>query len=565
MKVDPRLHGAQCDKCPLAKKGQPNNPVWGEGIADPRYPVQGILVGEGPGNEEIDQGRPFCGKTGRDLDEELIEAGISRSRLYVTNATKCKPPPEKNENMLKQAAECCKPALNYELSQLDPQLPILALGKLAWLSVAGKIPKGGLDEGRGFIRTLPTGRKYIATWHPTFAFYYYPYEWGSLVNDIQKFGRLINGKLRPGPTALITKPTVKDIWGVVREGRVAVDIETGPAVRDMPWTGKDPTRARLRTIGLGNAEWGLSFPAHRGYVAQLNAVADVLKKYVTIWQNGAWFDHRVLRRYRFTINRWEDTRDARKAMVTTSKLGLGYMATLYSDPDPWKQDEEGDAKGLVFTDKVEELCKYNAQDTVEDMRVWEGITSEPEWAEERVRRLYEIHKEMAVVAANMHTRGVLIDQKRRSELDHELLAEAERRRAALVACVGLPDFRGTAGDMRSLLFKRHRTAKLGMFDIQDPVEEVCWTDTGLIKVDQGHLLMLVTSPIVPEKAKEIIRLYWQYNAVVHTRSTYVVSKGIDEALGPDGRLRADWNSCAADTGRWSASHPPLQQLSKDKD
>jgi uracil-DNA glycosylase family protein len=71
-----------CRACPLWEKT--TQVVFGEGPAR----AQLLLVGEQPGNEEDQQGEPFVGPAGRILDEALVEAGIDRPTVYVTNAVK---------------------------------------------------------------------------------------------------------------------------------------------------------------------------------------------------------------------------------------------------------------------------------------------------------------------------------------------------------------------------------------------------------------------------------------------------------------------------------------------
>src|SRR5215207_326242 len=64
--------------------------VFGEGSLNSRL----ALVGEAPGKHEVEEGRPFVGNAGKLLDELLKEAGIDRSKLYVTNVVKVRPTKE---------------------------------------------------------------------------------------------------------------------------------------------------------------------------------------------------------------------------------------------------------------------------------------------------------------------------------------------------------------------------------------------------------------------------------------------------------------------------------------
>jgi uracil-DNA glycosylase len=73
---------ALCQRCPLFEKA--TQVVFGEGPVDATI----MMVGEQPGDKEDTVGRPFVGPAGHILDDALSEAGLDRSRIYVTNAVK---------------------------------------------------------------------------------------------------------------------------------------------------------------------------------------------------------------------------------------------------------------------------------------------------------------------------------------------------------------------------------------------------------------------------------------------------------------------------------------------
>lgn len=569
-RINPLDLGANCASCPYAKDGKPNLPVGGEG--PPAHACKGVLGGESPGGTESEVGRPFQGPTGQWLDRSLAKASINRDSLYVINVIACQPPPgQKTEANMAAALQACRPAFQAQLKEYhDAKLPMFFAGKWAWRGAVGldgrnSLPKGGLGKGRGFLRTTGNGTWYIASWHPTYAYFHNPYEWGAFEVDVQRFGRLIRRELKTKPSHLVTNPTVQDIYDVVEDGWVSPDIETAPENANEPWTGKDPTRARIKVVGLGNPEWGLSFEWVPANQQLINAYLYVLENYVTVWMNGPWFDHRVLRRYGAKIGKWEDIRDERKALVTTSSPALAYQASLHDDAEPWKESEEDDDKGIVFTDDMEALKRYNAQDCVEQARCHVGNTHEPSWNTERVQKIYAMRKKLAVISARMHTRGIHLDKKKRYGLSLGLKKLHEVRKQKLLAMVGIENFSGGPDDMRALLFKRHSTDEVRRFELDDPISEEYYTETGLCSVDKASLLALVVNPMVPQECKDILYQYWKVAAPLKARSTFVDSELVDHALGPDGRIRPGWNSGAADTMRWSCREPNVMTLSKEKD
>jgi len=97
--------------------------VFGEGS----HQSQAILIGEGPGENEDLQGRPFVGRAGQLLDQILDAAGIPRESVYITNMVMCRPPG--NRTPQPDEIEACWPYLARKLQLLHPKV-IVALGNV---------------------------------------------------------------------------------------------------------------------------------------------------------------------------------------------------------------------------------------------------------------------------------------------------------------------------------------------------------------------------------------------------------------------------------------------------
>lgn len=111
-----------CRKCRLwigAKHGVP-----GEGPADAKV----MLVGQNPGVEEDETGRPFVGRAGKYLTKVLAERGINRDDLYITNIVKHKSP--NNRCPYRDEVEACLPYLEAQISIIKPKV-VLLFGKAA--------------------------------------------------------------------------------------------------------------------------------------------------------------------------------------------------------------------------------------------------------------------------------------------------------------------------------------------------------------------------------------------------------------------------------------------------
>jgi DNA polymerase len=160
----------ECRGCDLYKNA--TQAVFGElesGTAAKRPHAAVMMIGEQPGDKEDREGRPFVGPAGKLLDACLEEAGIDRSRVYVTNTVKhFKWEPRgklrihKKPNM--QEIRACRPWLNAELEMVRPQL-IVCLGATAAQAILG--PKFRLTQAHGKAQTVPGMPPVIATVHPS--------------------------------------------------------------------------------------------------------------------------------------------------------------------------------------------------------------------------------------------------------------------------------------------------------------------------------------------------------------------------------------------------------------
>ena len=88
-----------CTDCPLSL--QRTQAVPGEGPLNASL----MLVGEGPGFHEDQQGRPFVGASGKYLETLLKSIGMSRSQVFITNVVKCRPP--SNRDPLPEEIHAC--------------------------------------------------------------------------------------------------------------------------------------------------------------------------------------------------------------------------------------------------------------------------------------------------------------------------------------------------------------------------------------------------------------------------------------------------------------------------
>lgn len=414
----------------------------------------------------------------------------------------------------------------------------------------------------------------IVTYHPTFALFYQPYEAGTFEVDINRFSRLIHGELEEYPKKTKVNATIKDLERLIKfakknfGGEISLDIETSPESYDIPWTGKDPTRARLKTIGFGCPVYGISFWMKDVTQAELKVLKQTMERadILFVLQNGPWFDLRVLARYGFFVRRWVDTRDLRRALSNTSRLSLGYQTSIYTDMWNWKGDVKiKDDKGTLTKVPPKQLMLYNGYDCACTSRVYRkqkaDLKAVPPDYKPVVKRLYNVHKKLSIICAEMHTTGIPFSKKNRKFMLHCTKQALREKRRRLIRLVNDENFRPTDHGMRSLLFERHKKPDRKNFGLPDPTDKNLWTNEKKesVSVDENSLLMWMASGDMPTTLFPIIEAWWETQGQ-KKRLGYLASRLIDEALGNDNRLRPGWNSCGTDTMRFSCSEPNVMNI-----
>lgn len=160
-----REEASHCRACPLWAPA--TQTVFGEG----RPEASIMFVGEQPGDTEDLEGRPFVGPAGRMFDRALEDAGIERTRAYITNAVKhFKFVPRGKKRIHQKPAmpeiRACRPWLEREVEVVRPDL-IVALGATAAQSLFGKAMAIGANRGR-LLDAGQGGPPVLITVHPSY-------------------------------------------------------------------------------------------------------------------------------------------------------------------------------------------------------------------------------------------------------------------------------------------------------------------------------------------------------------------------------------------------------------
>jgi DNA polymerase len=181
---------AGCVKCELCR-GRTRT-VFGEGDPDADL----MFVGEGPGQTEDEQGRPFVGRAGAKLNEMIKAMGLEREQVYIANVVKCRPP--NNRAPLPQEVDACWDYLRRQIETIRPRVIVTLGGPATKLLVN---PKEGITRTRGtwhqWTGLLPHGPAIpvMPTFHPAYLLRAYTVENRKKVwSDLQAVMKVLDEK-----------------------------------------------------------------------------------------------------------------------------------------------------------------------------------------------------------------------------------------------------------------------------------------------------------------------------------------------------------------------------------
>lgn len=168
-----------CTKCELHKERK--NAVPGEGPINAKV----MFVGEGPGQNEDEQGRPFIGAAGKFLTELLDSIELKRSDVFITNIVKCRPP--NNRAPRKSEIEACNPYLQSQIRLINPRI-VCALGTPAINTLMGDEYSASRFHGKPVTKGEVT---ILAMYHPAAALYDASLK-GTMLQDFQILKQLLD-------------------------------------------------------------------------------------------------------------------------------------------------------------------------------------------------------------------------------------------------------------------------------------------------------------------------------------------------------------------------------------
>ena len=173
------------------RKSNEYYPVLGEGSHDSKI----MFIGEAPGKNEAEQGRPFCGAAGRILSELLDGIGLARENVYITNIVKDRPP--ENRDPTPEEIAIYAPFLDRQIEIIKPKV-IATLGRFSMEYIMNRY---GLSDavapisklhGKLFNTTISDEEVNVMPFYHPAASIYNRTTKEDLVNDFKKLKKIVN-------------------------------------------------------------------------------------------------------------------------------------------------------------------------------------------------------------------------------------------------------------------------------------------------------------------------------------------------------------------------------------
>lgn len=483
-----------------------------------------VVVGEAPGKEEDQQGRPFVGASGKMLVSMLIKAGFQRDQVYMTNVCKCRPPG--NRTPTSQEVEACFPYLEEEILSLRPKA-LVAVGDTACLALTGR----PLAENAGsLVNSLWPGIPVLPIYHPAF-----------IMRGNQRLYTVnvwwLRKLLEPPPSCdqnYLINPPAGVALSKLEEwlgSTVAVDIET---VGGAEGEGLDPWTDKIVGIAISRAPGEALHLSGRLLEELKPALIEFLKESKLVFHNNL-FDRRFIAIHWEPIGCAGDTLLGMHLIEPDLPKSLDFVRTLYTSVGPYKRKYKSRRTGVAHLD-AGSLGLYNCLDADVTYRCHlEQKKFVDKQLYERMLREYDLALEMSL-------RGIAVD-----------LAEVYTR---------IKELEPKIKDLQQQFIRRFKADPNSPKQLANLLyDKLELPDVGRRKTDEPALKELKTRLIGYAEAHECIDMVLELRRLSKVFNTYLV--GTLNTLKPDGFLHPDWIPHGTDTGRWACRNPNVMNFPED--
>jgi uracil-DNA glycosylase family 4 len=426
---------AACNGCPMQQHGEGFVPLQDVGTAN-------LIVGEAPGEEERDAGKPFVGKSGQWLTNLLSKAKQNRDTYCIANTICCRPPGNvyptdpaatsyiSRQEGLAAVAHCRQAYLKPFLDSRNWQ-KIYALGNKAMSELTGR---DGILLWRGSplpLKDNPSKAVVIPTLHPSFLM-----RQANLISvvikDLQKYPS-------PPPEFYNLEPTLDDVKAF-KAKRFAFDFE-------WDWAGN------ITLCGLSDRLYhAIAVPWEGEFISELKRIFEQAE--VLIGHNIIGADTRYIERLGWDISnaRLVDTMLIQHLVQPDMRHGLAFVSSVFTNKTFWKgtdkDTEEGDSASEIVNGSQYKTwnrpnaipraiggyggCKseeeafrlYNARDTDASFQI--AMPLENLLDRYQMRHVYEhISVPLGFICRDITEKGLKIDKTRLTEVREDLIQQID--------------------------------------------------------------------------------------------------------------------------------------------
>lgn len=350
--------------------------VWGEGPKN----CKAAFVGESPGKDEARAGRPFVGRSGKELTGLMGEAGILRHECYITNFIKEQPPfydgkyhlekyikIRNHQVTLSKEALWFREALKEELEKVTANV-IVAVGGAAMWALTDKHMKSGfgIEAWRGSVleSTLLPGRKVIPIIHPAAALRNYIYT-HHIRHDLKEKVRPHSEfpEIPPDPNIYHIFPTFEFVMDYLdkcmQSSLVAYDIETNPQYISFAYKEGE---AMAVPFTRGGQDYFLA----EQECAIWEKIAELMESDVACVAHNAAFDTEYLfDMYGIRVHNAHDTMVVAGINFPDFPKSLAFLTSIYTELPYYKEDgKEFFKSGVEGNVSEEQFAIYSARDSL---------------------------------------------------------------------------------------------------------------------------------------------------------------------------------------------------------
>ncbi len=547
------------------------------------FPYRIALIGEAPGRDEVAQGEPFVGMSGKLLSALLGKANIVREACFIGNICQVRPP---NNDI--SAFDIGGPEITAGVKQLvqdldrfKPNLCVL-LGKTA-LQVA--LSQSGIGDWRGslFLGIGPfAGRKCLASYHPAACLR--QYEWTTiLLFDLKKaYHEGVTPTIKLPQRTLVTDFNPERIirqCNLIRKQRLPIACDIEGYVGDMSCISIATSPSFSFTIPFSNRDHSSYYENAETEALVWNALAGLLSDTAVpkILQNSL-YDRFVLQ-YSYGIivqNVVDDTMVKFHEAYAELEKSLGFQASILTDQPFYKSDRKSDDQATFYR-----YCAMDSAVTFEVNQKLEKLLDDQQKAHYR----FNVAMENPFLYMELH--GILYDTKLAKERLKEVNSAIHKLQYTLDKLAGFGLDRSKPHDVLENLIrdlvcykKDHSTPKKAYAEDFDKairiVREVNLSDEqwGFLN-DYTDLSLNIKGDALKTYLYDTLKLPVQYNSKTKQPSTDYLSllkltKKSDHPsirlaieigslrtraqmlaihADPDGRIRCGYNVVGAATGR----------------